>query len=82
MPSAVLDVHVACAQRCLYSVVEFEDDLARQHDLHVHGVGGVHAGLVELIGFQDTGELLLQLTEAGFDVNAFEVGAALAGEER
>jgi hypothetical protein len=81
MPSAVLDVDFACTQRRLDAVVYFEDDLAGYHDLHVDRVGGVHAGLVELVGFQDAGELLLELAQTGLDVDAFKVGAAVAGRE-
>ena len=81
VPGAVLDVYIAWAQRRLDAVVEFEDDLAGDHDLHVDGVGGVRARLVELVGFQDAGELLSKLAQTGFDVDAFEVGAAVAGRK-
>ena len=50
MSRTVLNVDVASPQCPFDSVVEFEYNLARQDDLHVHRVRGVHPGIVELIG--------------------------------
>lgn len=80
MPGAVLNVHVTWAQRFFDAVIEFEDDFAGDDDRHVHSVGGVHTGLVQLVGFQYTWELLLKLTQSGFDVQPRVVDSAVGRE--
>jgi hypothetical protein len=50
-PAVPRAVHIACAQRCLDAIVEFEEDLAGDDDFHVDGVGGVLLGWSKLNGF-------------------------------
>ncbi|MNN93005.1 hypothetical protein D3C81_2113710 [compost metagenome] len=51
MARAALHRDVASGQVCLHSIVEFEPDVAVEHDVVVKGICGVHARMFVLKQF-------------------------------
>ena len=68
MAGAVLDDAVAGFEEEFGAVVEDEIDFAREDDVEVNGVGGVHAGMHWFEDFGHAGEFGLDFSEGGDEI--------------
>lgn len=86
MPSvarAVLDYAIAWFEENFGSVIQFENHFAGDDYVEVHGVGGVHAGMVAFQNIEHAGELLLDFFDGRSGVKALDArrGVRRNGEE-